>query len=73
MTRDEYFDGLAAALIRAVELRESMPARQAAEAAWYPGHRLGTVEAIEAVIRQRRAHDAPLIAERERQQASQAA
>lgn len=64
MTRDEYIDGIAAALLRAVALRESMPARQAAEAAWYPGHELGSVDAIEAAIRQRRAEDAPLIAAR---------
>lgn len=62
MTRDEYLDGIAAAALRAIEHRESLPARQAAEDAWYPGHELGTVEAIEAEILQRRAEDAPLIA-----------
>lgn len=62
MTRDQYIDGIAAALLRAVEQRESLPARQAAEGAWYPGHPLGTVDAIEAVIVQRRTEDAELIA-----------
>jgi hypothetical protein len=34
--------------------RDALSPRAAAEAAWYPGHRLGTVEAIEAlIIRQR--------------------
>lgn len=57
VTRDEYIDGIAAALLRAVEQRDSLPARQAAEGAWYPGHPLGSVEAIEAAIVQRRAED----------------
>jgi hypothetical protein len=30
--------------------RDALTPRAAAEAAWYPGHRLGTVEAIEALI-----------------------
>lgn len=62
MTRDQYLDGIATAALQAVQQRESLPARQAAEGAWYPGHPLGTVEAIEAAIVQRRAEDAALIA-----------
>lgn len=65
MTRDEYIDGIAAAALRAIEHRESLPARQAAEAAWYPGHSLGSVEAIEAAIVQRRAEDAAYFAGQE--------
>lgn len=30
--------------------RDALSPREAAEAAWYPGHSLGTVEAIEALI-----------------------
>jgi hypothetical protein len=63
MTREQYIDGIADALLRAVQQRESLPARQAAEGAWYPGHPLGTVEAIEAEIISRRAEDAELIAQ----------
>jgi hypothetical protein len=55
-------DDISAALVRAVEQREALPAREAAEAAWYPGHPLGTVDAIEAAIIRRRAEDAELIA-----------
>jgi hypothetical protein len=62
VTRDEYIDGIAAALLRAVEQRDSLPARQAAEGAWYPGHPLGSIEAIEAAIIQRRAEDAAYFA-----------
>ncbi|ARF55977.1 hypothetical protein [Streptomyces gilvosporeus] len=42
-----------------VALRESMSPREAARAAWYPGHRLGSVEAIEAHIRADRASRTP--------------
>ena len=56
-------DDFAQAYIRAIQDREQMTARQAAEAAWYPGHPLKTVDAIEAKIRARRAHDAQLIAQ----------
>ncbi|MFC1420814.1 hypothetical protein [Streptacidiphilus cavernicola] len=56
-------DDLAQAYIRAIEKRESLPAREAAEAAWYPGHRLGTVDDIEAAIIARRAEDAVLLAQ----------
>jgi hypothetical protein len=55
-------DDISAALVRAVEKREDLPAREAAEAAWYPGHPLGTVDAIEAAIIRRRTEDAELIA-----------
>jgi hypothetical protein len=56
-------DDFAQAYVRAIEAREQMNAREAAEAAWYPGHPLGTVEAIEAKIRARRSADAALIAQ----------
>jgi hypothetical protein len=62
MTRDQYLDGIATAALQAVQQRESLSARQAAEGAWYPGHPLGTVEAIEAAIVQRRSEDAQFIA-----------
>jgi hypothetical protein len=47
----------AAALLDAVAERASRTPREAAEAAWYPGHRLGSIEAIEAEIIRRRAID----------------
>lgn len=51
------------AYMKAIEAREQLSAREAAEAAWYPGHPLGSVAAIEAKIRARRAEDAELIAQ----------
>lgn len=56
-------DDFAQAYVRAIEAREQLTAREAAEAAWHPGHPLGTVNAIEAKIRARRAEDAQLIAQ----------
>lgn len=50
----------AEALVNAVAERASRTPREAAEAAWYPGHRLGSVEAIEAEIIRRRAAEAPV-------------
>jgi hypothetical protein len=46
------------ALVDAVAERASRTPREAAEAAYYPGHRLGSVEAIEAEIIRRRAAEA---------------
>lgn len=48
----------AAALLEAVAERASRTPREAAEAAYYPGHPLGSVEAIEAEIIRRRAAEA---------------
>ncbi|GAA3374651.1 hypothetical protein [Streptomyces racemochromogenes] len=45
----------AQALIAAVAERATQSPRQAAEAAFYPGHPLGSVDAIEAEITRRRA------------------
>ncbi|MEV8124061.1 hypothetical protein AB0P07_08100 [Streptomyces sp. NPDC085944] len=45
----------AEALVDAVAERAARTPREAAEAAYYPGHPLGTVAAIEAEIRRRRA------------------
>lgn len=56
-------DDFSQAYVKAIEAREQLTAREAAEAAWYPGHPLKTVEAIEARIRARRAADAVLIAQ----------
>lgn len=50
----------AAALLDAVAEQAARTPREAAEAAWYPGHRLGSVEAIEAEIIRRRAADPAL-------------
>jgi hypothetical protein len=64
VTREQALDRAAKILIAGVALQASRTPRAAAEAAWYPGHRLGSVEAIEAVIIQRRKEDAELIARR---------
>lgn len=46
------------ALVDAVAERAARTPREAAEAAYYPGHPLGSVDAIEAEIVRRRAADA---------------
>jgi hypothetical protein len=52
--RDRAIRGAAEALVDAVAERASRTPREAAEAAFYPGHPLGSVEAIEAEIIRRR-------------------
>jgi hypothetical protein len=54
-TRREAITALAEALVDAVRDRAAMNPRAAAEAAYYPWHPLGSVEAIEQRIIQRRA------------------
>jgi hypothetical protein len=56
-TRSQAIRGAAEALADAVAARASRTPREAAAAAWYPGHPLGSVEAIEAEIIRRRAAD----------------
>lgn len=56
-TREQAIRTAAQVLCDAVAERASRTPREAAEAAWYPGHRLGSVEAIEAEIIRRRAAD----------------
>ena len=53
-TRDEAIKdaGRSWAVTRA--MRDAMPPRELAEAVWFPRHPLGTVDAIEALIIQRR-------------------
>lgn len=57
-TRAQAVRSAAEALLEAVAERASRTPREAAEAAWYPGHRLGSVEAIEAEIVRRRSAEA---------------
>lgn len=57
-TRASAVRAAATALLDAVAERASRTPREAAEAAWYPGHRLGSVEAIEAEIIRRRTAEA---------------
>ncbi|BDH04855.1 hypothetical protein [Streptomyces seoulensis] len=58
-TREECIRGAAEVLVSAVRLRASRTPREAAQAAYYPGHPLGSVEAIEAeIIRRRQRHAA---------------
>lgn len=56
--RDKAIRAAAEVLVDAVAERASRTPREAAEAAWYPGHRLGSIEAIEAEIVRRRAAEA---------------
>lgn len=58
-TRKEAIRGAALVLAQACAERDALSPRAAAEAAWYPGHRLGTVGAIEElIVRQRREAEA---------------
>lgn len=59
-TRDECIRAAAEVLVDAVAERASRTPREAAQAAYYPGHPLGTVEAIEAeIIRHREQQFSP--------------
>lgn len=58
-TRQEAIRGAALILMEARAERDALSPRAAAEAAWYPGHELQTVEAIEAlIVKQRRQAEA---------------
>lgn len=54
ISRDRAIRAAAEALVDAVAERAARTPRQAAEAAYYPGHPLGSVAAIEAEIIARR-------------------
>ncbi|MEH0627887.1 hypothetical protein [Streptomyces stelliscabiei] len=56
-TRKQAIRAAAESLVDAVAERASRTPREAAKAAWYPGHPLGSVEAIEAEIIRRRADE----------------
>jgi hypothetical protein len=56
-TRADAIRAAAEVLLDAVAERAARTPREAAEAAYYPGHPLGSVEAIEAEIIRRRAQD----------------
>ncbi|EPH40896.1 hypothetical protein ABT390_36805 [Streptomyces aurantiacus] len=58
--RERAIRAAAAALVDAVAERAARTPREAAEAAFYPGHPLGSVEAIEAEITARREREAAL-------------
>lgn len=59
-SRAQAVRALAEALVEAVRERAAMTPRAAAEAAYYPGHPLGSVEAIEQqIIRRRVARQVP--------------
>ncbi|WP_406337328.1 hypothetical protein [Streptomyces sp. NBC_00649] len=58
MSRERAVRAAAAALIDAVTERATRTPREAAEAAYYPGHPLGSVEGIEAEIIARREREA---------------
>jgi hypothetical protein len=57
--RDVALRAAADQLVAAVALRASRTPHEAAVAAWYPGHPLGTVQAIEAEVRRRRERQQP--------------
>jgi hypothetical protein len=54
-TRREAIRSAATVFAHAAFERDALSPRAAAEAAWYPGHRLQTVDAIEALIITQRA------------------
>jgi hypothetical protein len=54
LARSRAIQAAAQALVDAVAERAARTPREAAEAAYYPGHPLGSVEAIEAEIIRRR-------------------
>ena len=54
LARSRAIRAAAEALVDAVAERAARTPREAAEAAYYPGHPLGTVDAIEAEIIRRR-------------------
>ncbi|MGO4630554.1 hypothetical protein AB4225_06355 [Streptomyces sp. 2RAF24] len=57
VTRTAAVQAAARALVDAVAERAARTPRQAAEAAYYPGHPLGSVAEIEAAVIRRRAAD----------------
>lgn len=57
-TRERAVRAFADALVEAVAERAARTPREAAEAAFYPGHPLGSVDAIEAEIVARREREA---------------
>jgi hypothetical protein len=59
-TRAEAIRAAAYVLVEARIARDSLSPRAAAEAAWYPGHPLESVDAIEALIIEQRAEAALL-------------
>ncbi|MDT0381373.1 hypothetical protein RM572_21685 [Streptomyces sp. DSM 42041] len=54
VTREAAISAAARALTAGVAKRAAMSPREAAEAAYYPGHPLGSVDAIETEILRRR-------------------
>lgn len=52
--RDEAIQAAGKILAMARAKRDSLSPRAAAEAAWYPGHPRGSIEAIEALIIEQR-------------------
>lgn len=53
-TRAEAISSAAVIFAHACFERDARSAREAAEAAWYPGHRLASVDAVEALIVEKR-------------------
>lgn len=63
ISRDQAIQNCAALLIRGVAQQAARTPREAAEKAFYFGHPLGSVDAIEAGIIRRRAEDAAFLAD----------
>lgn len=63
ITRDQAVRDCAALLIRGVAQQAARTPREAAELAFYPGHPLGSVDAIEADMIRRRTEDAAFLAD----------
>jgi hypothetical protein len=60
MTRDEAIDGAAPIFARSRWRRDVMSPQKAAEAAWYVGHPLGSIDAIrDLIVAQRKLAEQP--------------
>ncbi|MEZ0090064.1 hypothetical protein [Streptacidiphilus sp. EB129] len=66
--RSQAIQRAAQILAETVRQQAEMTPRQQAEAAWYPGHPLGSIEAIEQAVIERRQRHASLIARRDSEQ-----
>lgn len=71
ISREQALDNAAAIIADAVTQQAAMTPRQQAEGAWYRGHPLGTVDAIEQAVIARRKRHAAILADRDRRATTQ--
>lgn len=67
--REQAIANAARILVQAVRMQAAMTPREQAEGAWYPGHPLGTVEAVEQAVIERRARHTAILAARDAEKA----